>query len=158
MVEEKFRISQAMTRVFSLVLLALVSTEYRFLLTDCGSSGACLDAQTFNRNNLRENIENGNLGFPTPEPLGEGGPNLYYFLLGDDIFASLPWIIKLYSRRQLTRKEIMANHRISRGRLVKNAFGILVSQFRVLLGTMEQRPRVVAWYWLLWFLKGLWHK
>ena len=27
--------------------------------------------------------------------------------------------------------------------MVGNAFGILVSKFRVLLGTMEQRPRVV---------------
>ena len=27
--------------------------------------------------------------------------------------------------------------------MVENAFGILVSQFRVPLGTMEQRPRVV---------------
>ena len=27
--------------------------------------------------------------------------------------------------------------------MVENAFGILVSHFRVLLGTMEQRPKVV---------------
>ena len=98
--------------------------------------------QIFNRNDLRE-IEDGSLWLLVPEPLG-GGPDLHYFLLGDDAFALMPWMVKPYSRRQLTREERIANYRISRGmRVVENIFGILVSQFRVLLGTMEQRPRVV---------------
>ena len=99
--------------------------------------------QIFNRNDLRE-IEDGSLWLLVPEPLGGGGPDLHYFLLGDDTFALMPWMVKPYSRRQLTREERIANYRISRGmRVVENIFGILVSQFRVLLGTMEQRPRVV---------------
>ena len=79
------------------------------------------------------------MGLPPPEPLGPGGPDLHYFLLGDDAFALMPRLVKPYSRRQLTREERVVNQRISRGRrVVKNAFGILV-----LLTTMEQRPKVV---------------
>ena len=63
---------------------------------------------------------------------------------GCDAFDLMPWMAKPHSRRQLTREERIANQRISRGRRVLEiAFGILVSRFRVLLGTMGQRPRVV---------------
>ena len=36
----------------------------------------------------------GSLGLPTPEPLGEGVPDLHYFFQGDDAFALL-WMVKL---------------------------------------------------------------
>ena len=124
---------------FSLGLLALV--EYKFLWVNVGSSGSPSDAQMFNCSTLIRKIDNGTLGLPQ-QPLGPGGPNLYYFLLVDDAFALMPWLVKPYSRRQLTREERIANYRISRGRRVVNAFGILMGRFRVLL-TMEQRPEVV---------------
>ena len=128
-----------------------------------GSSGSSSDAQIFNRSKLKRRIENGTLGIPLPEPLGPGGgahhlmlrystaalgpgggADLHYFLLGDDAFALMPWLMKPYSRRQLTREDRIANYRISRGRrVVENSFGILVKIFRVLLTTMEQRPKVV---------------
>ena len=58
---------------FSLVVLALVDTESSFLWIDCGSIGSCSDAQILNSSNLKEKIEDGSLGLPGPEPLGEGG-------------------------------------------------------------------------------------
>ena len=126
---------------FSLVLLILVDAEYKFLWVNVGARGYSSDAQIFNHSKLKRRIENGTLGLPPPEPLG---PNLHYFLLGDDAFALMPWLVKPYSSRQLTREERIANYRISRGRrVVENAFGILASRFRVLLTTMEQRPKVV---------------
>ena len=129
---------------FSLGTLALVDTEYRFLWIDCGSSGSSSDAQIFNRGDLREKIEDGTLGLLAPEPLGEEGQTCTIFSLGDDAFALMPWMVKLYSRRQLTREERITNCRISRGRrVVQNMLGILVSRFRVLRSTMEQSPKVV---------------
>ena len=109
---------------FSLVLLALVDAEYKFLWVNVGVSGSSSDAQIFNCSKMKRRIENGTLGLPPPEPLGPGGSDLHYFLLGDDAFALMPWLVKLYSRTQLTREERIANYRISRGRrVVENAFG-----------------------------------
>ena len=58
---------------FSLVLLALVDADYKFLWVNVGSSGSSSDAQIFNRSKLKRRIENGTLGIPLPEPLGPGG-------------------------------------------------------------------------------------
>ena len=52
------------------------------------SSGSLSDAQIFSRSDLRE-IEDDTLGLPPPEPLGEGGPNFNYFLLGYEAFDSM---------------------------------------------------------------------
>ena len=128
---------------FSVVLLALVNADYKFLWVNVGASGSSSDAQIFNRSKLKRRIENGTLGLPPPDPLGPGGQIYTTSCLGDDAFALMPWLVKPYSR-QLTREEKITNYRISRGRrVVENSFGILVNKFRVLLTTMEQRPKVV---------------
>ena len=129
---------------FSLVHLALINADYKFLWVNMGASGSSSDAQIFNHSKLKRRIENRTLGLPPPEPLGPGGPNLHNFLLGDGTFALMPWLVKPYSIQQLTREERRANYRLSRGRrVVKNSFGIFVKRFRVLLTTMEQWPKVV---------------
>ena len=69
---------------FSLVVLALVNAEYKFLRVNMGASGSLSEAQIFNYSKLKRRIENGTLGLPLPEPLGPEGPDLHYFLLGDD--------------------------------------------------------------------------
>ena len=54
---------------FSLILLALVDAEYKFLSVDVGSSGSSCDAQIFNCSKLQQKTENGTLGLSPTEPL-----------------------------------------------------------------------------------------
>ena len=58
---------------FSVVLLALVDADYKFLWVKVGASGSLSDAQVFNRSKLKRRIENRTMGIPPPEPLGPGG-------------------------------------------------------------------------------------
>ena len=44
---------------FSLVLLALVDADYKFLWVNAGASGSSSDAQIFNGSKLKKGIENG---------------------------------------------------------------------------------------------------
>ena len=129
---------------FSIVMLALVDGEYKFRWVDVGTEGSCSDAQIFNASQLKRRIEDGRIGFPDPAPITQGGRDVPYFILADDAFALKTWLMKPYGRRLLTREERIANYRISRGRrVVENAFGILVSRFRVMRTTIELPPETV---------------
>ena len=122
-------------------MLALVNGQYSFRWNDAGSAGSCSDAQMFNPCQLRRKIDDGSIGFPDPAPITPGGRDVLYFIMVDDAFALKTWLMKPYGRRMLTREERIANYRISRGRrVVENAFGILVSRFRVMLTTIELPP------------------
>ena len=129
---------------FFLVLLALVDAEYKFLLVNVGASGSSSDAQIFNHSKLRQKIENETLRLPPPEPLGPGGPNLHYFLLGDNTFC--PYALAGQALQQKTtdqRRENCQLQDIQGQEGGRECFGILVGRFRVLLITIEQRPKVV---------------
>ena len=93
---------------------------------------------------LKRKIGDGRIGFPGPAPITQGGRDVPYFILTDDVFALKTLFMKPYGRRMLTREERIANYRISRGRRIfENAFGILVLRFRVMLTTIELPPATV---------------
>ena len=129
---------------FSIVMLALVDGQYKFIWVDVGTAGSCSDAQIFNTCHLKRKIDDGSIGFPDPALITQGGQDVPYFILADDAFALKTWSMKPYGRRMLTREERIANYKISRGRrVVENAFGILVSRFRVMMTTIELPPETV---------------
>ncbi|XP_795502.2 protein ALP1-like [Strongylocentrotus purpuratus] len=129
---------------YSVVLMALVDADYRFIWADIGGMGSASDAQIYNASELKACVEGGSLGFPDPDPLPNDNQDMSYFFVGDDAFALRPTMMKPYSLRGLTRPERIYNYRLSRARrVVENAFGILANRFQVLLSTMQQQPETV---------------
>ena len=132
-------------KFFSIVLLALVDSDLKFLWVDIGSNGACSDAQIFNDSDLKQGLENDTLGFPPPIPIPGEQQDLPYYILADDAFALKPWMLKPYSKKNPTREEAAFNKRLSRVRMfVEHAFGVLANRFRCLLTTMRQGPQTVT--------------
>ena len=134
-------------KFFSIVLLALVDADYKFVWADIGGRGAVSDAQQWNMCELREGMEdpdNNILHIPRPAPLPNDTQDVPYFIIADDAFALKPTLMKPYGGRVLTHDERIFNYRLSRGRrVVENAFGILANRFQVLLTTMQQRPGTI---------------
>ena len=130
-------------KFFSMVLLALVDSEYRFLYIDCGAVGGECDAGIFAQTRLKKLVETERAHIPDPKPL----PNCTdptpceYFFIGDDAFALRHYLMKPYPARALTRDERIFNYRLSRARrTVENAFGILANRWRVFHTSITLQP------------------
>ena len=128
----------------SIVLLALVDGDYKFLWLDMGAAGSTSDAQIFKHADIRHKIEDGSIGFPDSESYGIGETKVNFFILGDDAFHLKLWLMRPYSSHSMDLKEMVFNYRIRRGRIVvENAFRMLMSRFRIFQSPLQQEPLVV---------------
>jgi hypothetical protein len=87
---------------FSIILLALVDGDYKFLWATVGANGAASDCGVFNRSSLLPDLCEGTLGLPPPEPLPNDDIAIPYFLIGDDAFALRTYMLKPFVHRFLT--------------------------------------------------------
>ncbi len=101
---------------YSIILLALVDGDYKFLWVDVGQNGSSSDAQIFNQCELKEVIEDGMIGFPPEDPLPKDDRPMPYFILGDDAFALKTWLMKPFSQDNMTDEQRIFNYRLSHGR------------------------------------------
>lgn len=126
---------------FSIILLAVVDADYRFIWCCAGAPGSASDAGVFNGSRLKEALEKETLQLPDPDPLPGDDKDLPYFLVGDDAFGLRKYMMKPYSCRFLEVPERIFNYRLSRARrVVENVFGILAHRWRCLLNCMQQEP------------------
>ncbi|XP_048775604.1 uncharacterized protein LOC125680204 [Ostrea edulis] len=83
---------------FSVVMIALVDSDYKFIWLNVGSYGSSSDGQIFRDSELRPKLEERTLGLPPPSHLLNADRDIPYFLIGDDAFPLRSWIMKPYSR------------------------------------------------------------
>lgn len=124
---------------FSVVLLALVDANYRFIYIDVGASGRAGDAGVFAASSLRKALDDNTLNLPEPGVISS--QQIDFHIVGDDAFPLSTKLLKPYLHRNLDNKMKIFNYRLSRARrVVENAFGILANRFRVFLTTILLSP------------------
>ena len=129
---------------FSIVLLAVVDANYKFVYVDVGCNGRVSDGGVFRNSNLFAALEGNSLNIPPPEPLTQQDFNLPYLLVADAAFPLKEYILKPYSQAGLTKERRIFNYRLSRARrIVENAFGILSNRFRVFMNPIQLAPEKV---------------
>ena len=121
-------------KTFSIVLLAVCDSNYKFTLVDIGDAGRQSDSGVYNASSLGHAIESNALDFPESEIIeGNGTEKLPFVFVGDEAFPLKPHMMRPYPRRNdLSYEESVYNYRLSRARrIIENSFGILASRFRI---------------------------
>lgn len=131
---------------FSIVLLALVDSNYCFMYAYGGCQGRISDGGVFKNSVLWNKVNNHVLGLPAPIPLQNGNVELPYMFLGDGAFALHNNIMKPYGgdHREGTKERIF-NKKLSSARvIVENVFGVMSAVFRVLRSSMPLEPELAS--------------
>lgn len=114
---------------FSVVLLALVDADYKFLYVDVGTNGSISDGGVFGKSVLAQALydDNNALNIPCDQSLPGRPKPQPFVIVADEAFPLKPNLMKPYSGRNTTTNERrIFNYRLSRARrIVENAFGIL---------------------------------
>ncbi|XP_039641322.1 protein ALP1-like [Perca fluviatilis] len=135
---------------FSIVLMALVDSSYRFLYVDVGCNRRVSDGGVFRGCTLADALVNRTTNIPAPAPLPGSDQLAPYCIVADKAFPLKDYLLKPYANCGLTEDQRIFNYRLSRARrVVENAFGIMANCFRVLLTTINIRDTVTVEYIVL---------
>lgn len=133
---------------FSIVLLAVVDANLKFIYVDVGTNGRTSDGGVWGKSQLKRAMDNDQLNIPGAKKLP--GTNVFapYVMVADDAFPLSMNIMKPFAGRNLTRTQRIYNYRLSRARrVVENAFGIMAARFRIfrapIATTVENVQKIV---------------
>ncbi|XP_035228655.1 protein ALP1-like [Stegodyphus dumicola] len=132
---------------FSIVLLALVDANLKFIYVDVGTNGRISDGGVWDKSKLKSLVERDELFLPAPNTLPGTDVNVPYVIVADDAFPLTQYIMKPYPGRHLTKEKRIFNYRLSRARrIVENAFGILAARFRLFGTTILTSPQKAQYF------------
>ena len=127
---------------YSLVLMALIDSKYRFIWASAGFPGNSHDAVILKSTNLYKSLISHQVFQPIAQDLD--GSEITPFLLGDGAFPFHTWLMKPYSNTSLKSQQRYFNYRLSRARMVtEGAFRQLKGRWPILLRKCESRPENV---------------
>jgi hypothetical protein len=130
---------------FSVILLAMVDANYKFIYVDIGAAGRAGDAGVFADSSLKKALLTNTLDLPDAVALPGVSTNVSHHIVGDDAFPLSTRVMKPFPFCNLAKEKRIFNYRLSRARrVVENAFGILAHRWRVFLTTIKLSPEKVT--------------
>jgi hypothetical protein len=133
---------------FSILLLAVCDADYKFTYVDLGSAGCESDDGVFNKSSLCNMLQCGKLDLPETKKIKNYPDCVFpYFIVADEAFPLKENIMRPYPGKSLTKSQIIFNFRLSRARrTIENAFGILLSRWRIFHGPIIAKVENVEKY------------
>lgn len=131
---------------FSVVLIALVDANYRFIFVDVGCQGRISDGDIFRNATLFKRLNENQLMLPPDQPLPSERLPIPYVFVGDNVFTLSSHLMTPYpGTYDKGSVDGIFNSRLLRvHRLVENVFGIMASVFRVFRKPMLLEPDKVT--------------
>lgn len=128
---------------FSIVLMAVVDANYKFIFADVGCQGRISDGGIFDQITFKNYLEQFKLNLPSGSHLPGQSFIFPPVFVGDEAFPLTKNLMKPFpGTHKRGSKERIFNYRLSRARRVsENAFGILSSVFRFLRKPLLLEPK-----------------
>ena len=121
---------------YSVIMMGMVDSNYRFIWGTCGFPGNSHDAIIFQSTKLWADIRESELLPHIAKDIG--GVTVPPLVLGDSGFPFQTWMMKPYGNAVLTPKQRYFNYRLSRARMVtEGCYGQLKGRWRVTLRKNE---------------------
>ncbi|CAH2002123.1 unnamed protein product [Acanthoscelides obtectus] len=119
---------------FSIILMAVVDSDYKFIYVDIGAYGKDCDSSVFQQTVFFKLMMENKLHIPPPCPLEATGKDTFpYVFVGDEAFGLSENLMRPYAGHNLTEKKRIFNYRLTRARrYVECAFGIISNKWRIL--------------------------
>lgn len=133
-------------KFYSIVLLAVVDADKKFIVIDVGSMGRFSDGGILSDSLFGRKLYKNELDLPIDRPLDDNGPSVPYVFIGDQAFALRKNLLRPYPTPTTieNRAKRHFNYRLCRARnVVENAFGILSSRWRAYRRPFECKLELV---------------
>ena len=134
---QKFRRSGSMNlnykHFFSIVLMAIADSDYKFIYVDVGAYGKDCDSSVFKETVFWRKLCDGSLDIPKPSKTHPMySEDMPYVLVADEAFALHDNLLRPFGGHNLSVKKRIFNYRLSRARrYVECTFGILSNKWRI---------------------------
>lgn len=126
---------------FSIVLMAIVDPEYKFIAIDVGGFGKNSDGGIFQASAMGRRFLEGTFNIPPNRSLSDDDHDeIPCVLIGDEAFTLSTYLMRPFPYRQARydRNKENFNYRLCRARrVVENAFGILSHKWRLFFRPLE---------------------